>query len=119
MSVTLPLSLRRRPDLRKKTYTFFVDDNPIFCVISHIIALAYNDEAFRFPGITPRMVFTLGVRAGLNSQPIQWHDDIKDKPLFGVSNGPRLEKGQKGHEALPYGRYQEWVKRLGEETGFV
>ncbi|KAL9606938.1 MAG: hypothetical protein Q9167_008095 [Letrouitia subvulpina] len=105
--------------LRRKTYTFLVDDDPIFYVIAHIVALACNDEAFRLPGITPRTIFTTGVRAGLNCQPIQWHDDMKDKPVFCVANGPRPRMGQEGYEALPYGRYQEWVKRLGEETGFV
>ena len=58
-----------------------MDENPIFCVISHIVALACDDEAFRFPGITPRMIFTLGVRAGLNSQPIQWHDPRRPREL--------------------------------------
>lgn len=104
---------------RRKTYTFFVDENPIFCVISHMVALACDDEAFRFPDLTPRMIFTLGVRAGLNSQPIQWHNDMKDKPVFCASNGPRPRTGPEGYEALHYSRYQGWVKRLGEETGFV
>ncbi|KAL8706329.1 MAG: hypothetical protein Q9201_000612 [Fulgogasparrea decipioides] len=47
---------------------------------------------------------------------------MKDKPVSCVSNAARSGKGQEvheAHEALPYGRYQEWVKRLGEETGFV
>ena len=91
----------------------------MFCVISHIIALACDDQAFRFSDITPRVVFTLGVRPGLNCQPIQWHDDVKDKPVFRVSSRPDRGKVKEPYEALPYGRYQEWVKRLGEETGFV
>ena len=65
------------------------------------------------------MVFTLGVRPGLDSQPIQWHDEMKDKPVFRLSSSPGRGKGQELYAALPYGRYQEWVKRLGEETGFV
>ena len=96
-----------------------MDDNPTFCVISHIVALACDDEAFRFPNTTPRIVFNLGVREGLNCQPIQWHDHMKDKPVFCASNVGKSRKDQRGRETLPYGRYQEWVKRLGEETGFV
>ena len=48
------------------------------------------------------MIFTLGVQAGLNSQPIQWYDEMKDKSVFGVSNSPRPEKSQERYEALPY-----------------
>jgi len=96
-----------------------MDNNPMFCVLSHIVALACDDEAFRFPKTTPRVVFTLGVRPGLNCQPIQWHDEIKDKPVFRVSRSPDRGKCQEPHEPLPYGRYQEWVKRLGEQTGFL
>ena len=79
----------------RKTYTFFVDDNPIFCVISHIIALACNDKAFLFPNITPRTVFTLGVRPGLNCQLIQWHGDVKDQPLFRAFSNPGRRKDPK------------------------
>ncbi|KAG8531641.1 uncharacterized protein KY384_003272 [Bacidia gigantensis] len=123
VALTLQLRLKktksRQKRKRPKTYTFFVDNNPMFCVISHIVALACDDEAFRFPKTTPRVVFTLGVRPGLNCQPIQWHDDMKDQPVFCASSCPGRGKGKELHESLPYSRYQEWVKRLGEETGFV
>ena len=88
-------------------------------MISHIVALAYDDEAFLVLSITPRVVFTLGVRPGLSCQPIQWHEEIKDKPVLPASRSPEREKDKEPHEPLPYDQYQEWVKRLGEETGFV
>ena len=40
-------------------------------------------------------------------------------PVFHASRSPEREKDKEPREPLPYGRYQEWVKRLGEETGFV
>ena len=96
-----------------------MDNNPFFCVVSHLVALACDDEAFLVPIITPRVVFILGVRPGLNCQPIQWHEEMKDKPVFRASSSPEREKDKDLYEPLPYGRYQGWVKRLGEETGFV
>jgi len=91
----------------------------MFCVISHIVGLACNDKAFGFPGTTPRMVFTLGVRSGLNCQPIQWRNEMLDVPIFRLLNPSDQGKGEKSDGPLPYSRYQNWVKRLGEETGFV
>ena len=88
-------------------------------MISHIVALACDDEAFLVPKITPRVVFTLGVHPGLDCQPIQWHEEMKDKPVFRASRSPERKLDGGSYEPLPYGRYQEWVKSLGEETGFV
>jgi len=86
----------------------------MFCVLSYIVVFACDNEAFRFPKTTPRVVFTLGVRLGLNCQLIQWHNEIKDKPIFRVFKSPDRGKCQKLYKPLPYGRYQEWVKRLKE-----
>jgi len=102
-----------------KTYTFFIDTNPVFCAISHIISLACDDDAFLAPDTTPGKVLTLGVRKGLNCQAIPWKEGMLDVPVF---RGP--EQTTQGFrtspdEALIYGKYHDWVKRLGEETGFV
>lgn len=90
----------------------------MFCVISHIVGLACNDQAFRLPDTTPRMVLTLGVRPGLNCQPIPWRDEMLDVPIFRLSSSSDQRQGGTPDESLPYGLYQGWVKRLGEETGF-
>jgi len=91
----------------------------MLCVISHIVGLACNDKAFRFPDTTPRMVLTLGVRPGLNCQPIPWRNEMLDVPIFHLLNPSDQGKGEQSNGPLPYGQYQKWVKRLGEETGFV
>lgn len=91
----------------------------MFYVISHIVGLACNDQAFRFPETTPRMVLTLGVRSGLNCQPIQWRKEMLDVPIFHTLCSLEEANGMKPEEPLPYGLYHGWVKRLGEETGFV
>jgi len=49
----------------------------------------------------------------------QCHDEIKYEPVFRTFSSSGRGKGQEPHEPLPSGRYQEWVERLGEETGFV
>ena len=91
----------------------------MFCVISIIVGLACNDKAFRFPHTTPRLVLTLGVRPGLNCQPIPWRDEMLDVPIFRLLGSSDQGTGRKADGPLPYGLYHGWVKRLGEETGFV
>ena len=91
----------------------------MFCVISHIVGLACHNQAFLSSDITPQVVFTLGVRPGLNCQPIPWRDDIKDQPVFRTSSFTDGKDRTELCAPLPYGQYQKWVKRLGEETGFV
>ncbi len=79
----------------------------MFCVISHIVALACDDDVFRFLNITPRVVLTLEVRSRLNCQPIQWHEAMKNQPVFRAISSADREKGKESHEPLLYSRYQE------------
>ena len=88
-------------------------------MIFHIIALACDDKVFLVLSITPRVILTLEVRPGLNCQSIQWHEEIKDKSVFRASSCSKREKGYEAYQSLSYDRYQEWVKHLEEETGFV
>ena len=103
----------------RKTYTFFIDTNPLFCIISHIISLACDDDAYLFPNINPKTVLTLGVLKGLNCQPIPWKEDILDVPLFRAPVQSSRGCAIAADTALSYDKYHEWIKRLGEETGFV
>ncbi|KAL9127453.1 MAG: hypothetical protein Q9217_003670 [Psora testacea] len=102
-----------------KTYIFFIDTNPVFCIISHIISLACDDDAYLAPDMTPRKVLTLDVRRGLNCQQILWKEEILGVPVFRASvrtpNGYVISPDRE----LPYDQYHEWATRLAEETGFV
>lgn len=74
---------RSDPTDNRRTYTFNVDSVPMFCVISHLIALAHDDKAFAAPDLTsPEKVFKLRVKPGLRSQPITWKKRKLDTPVF-------------------------------------
>ncbi|MCJ1250100.1 hypothetical protein MMC30_007326 [Trapelia coarctata] len=123
MALTLQLQLKRTKSRQKrkrpKTYTFFIDTNPLFCIISHIVSLACDDDAYVAPDITPGKVLRLGVREGLNCQPIPWKPNTMDTPVFRTPVQTAKGTQTSPEEALTYSKYHEWVKRLGEETGFV
>ena len=56
---------------------------------------------------------------GLNCQPIPWKEDILDVPLFRTPMQTSRGCTIAADTALFYDKYYEWIKRLGEETGFV
>ena len=61
----------------------------------------------------------LGVLKGLNYQSIPWKEDILNVPLFRTSMQTARGCATSADTALSYEKYHEWIKRLGEETGFV
>ena len=109
--------------MRSKTYTFTLDNNPFFCVPSHFIALAQNDDAFaQLPNgslLPTERLFAMGVRPGLNSEPIPFRPELKNVPLFRTSIQTRHGIETSPDTALAYAKYNEWLKRLGAETGFT
>ena len=63
-----------------------------------------------------RNILSAGVRDGLNCQDIHWTNEARSQPLF---LNPTSTTGAPSSLPLEYGRYHPWIKRLGEETGFV
>lgn len=83
------------------------------------MSLAYTDQAFQSCEITPRVVVTLGVRNGMGYQLIPWRTDVLDKPIF-TPDWPPDPKLWSGLDVTAlYQKFNPWVKRLGEATGFV
>ena len=84
----------------------------MLCPVSHIIAQAFNDDAFNANGVTsPEDIFKLKVKPGLRCQSIPWKRKKLDRPIFFAPVFPR--------KALTYAMYHRWLKRLGVETGFA
>lgn len=67
--------------------------------------------------LSPQAIFALQVREGLSCQRIPWNAQMKDQPVFHTPN--THDQAEQSYQPLAYHRYQGWVKRLGEETGFV
>jgi hypothetical protein len=96
-----------------------LDDNPVFCIVTHIASLAFDDGVYGVPElVSPKQLY--GLKAKNNpSQDIPWKKKWLDTPIFrraikmkqGVHTAPKLP--------LSYRQYHSWVVRLGEALGFV
>lgn len=101
-----------------KSYTFNVDDNPAFCIVSHFIALAFHDGAFAARGLnSPDLLFGLSLTNN-KCTPIPWKEDKLSTPVFRPIEGFGDEAHVSASKSLPYNTYHAWVTRLGEDLGF-
>ncbi|KAG4430257.1 hypothetical protein IFR05_014253 [Cadophora sp. M221] len=98
---------KRRP---KPTIFFFTEvDDPMFCPITHLVALALADNAFEAPSLsTPRRVFEHKVWGPVLCTPLRWKQDKLKTPIF------RRDE----ERALPYSQFQNCLNRLGLAAGF-
>ncbi|KAG4427387.1 hypothetical protein IFR05_017130 [Cadophora sp. M221] len=98
---------KRRP---KPTIFFFTEvDDPMFCPITHLVALALADDAFEAPSLsTPRRVFEHKVWGPVLCTPLRWKQDKLKTPIF------RRDE----ERALPYTQFQNCLNRLGLAAGF-
>jgi Protein of unknown function (DUF3435) len=107
--------------VNSKTYTFNLDENPFLCIITHIATLAFNDDAFdSLPGgpqVTPELLFTLGVRQGLNAQRLPWRPKLKGIPIFRAPIRVNGLGGVSPDQALTYGTYHPWLRQAGIGLG--
>lgn len=115
----------RRPDTDmssscRKTYTFNLDDNPVFCIITHLVSLAFDDEAFAAPGlVSPDILFRLKAKGESGCQQIPFKRDRLDTLVFRRALNTKQGVQTSPTASLIDSIYQSWVKRLGEALGYV
>ncbi|KAI9889352.1 MAG: hypothetical protein M1814_005520 [Vezdaea aestivalis] len=119
MQLQLTKTKSQKKRKRPKTYTFCLDENPMFCIISHIISLAQADGAFAVRDLAADAIFKLKVRPGLRCQKISWSQDWLRKRVLRASVQTKAGVRTSEAEGLTYNKYNDWVKRLGVATGFV
>ncbi len=72
-----------------------------------------------FPEHKPQDSSDAGRPKGTELPTIPWKEDILDVPLFRAPVQTSRGCATSADTALSYEKYHEWIKRLGEETGFV
>jgi hypothetical protein len=91
----------------------------MFCIISHTASLAFDDDTF-VPGlVSSEQRFRLRIKHHQGCQRIPWKKEMLDKPIFRRSTWGKGRSRTSYDLALTYGMYHSWVKRLGEELGYL
>ncbi|OQV11319.1 hypothetical protein CLAIMM_15173 [Cladophialophora immunda] len=120
LEVTLAKTKSGKKRQRPKTYVLNLDDNPLFCPVTHIIVLAFDDKAYAPPDlVSPQQLFRLKVRPGQGRQPIPWKREMLAIPVFRRTLRCREGFVLSPDKPLTYGVYHPSVVRLGEALGFV
>jgi hypothetical protein len=102
-----------------KTYIFHLDENPVFCIITHMISIAFVDEAYNVPElVSPKQLFGLKAK-NRPSRPIPWKPDMLDIPVFrrAIKTKDGVVTSKKA--PLPYNQYHGWLVLLGVALGFI
>ncbi|KAF7944137.1 hypothetical protein EAE96_010541 [Botrytis aclada] len=101
----------------KPTVFFFTEiDDPIFCPITHLIALALADNAFEAPSLsTPKLVFEHKIHGPIFCTPLNWKAEKLKTPIF---RRYKATSPDSLTAPLPYSQFRDCLNRLGCATGF-
>jgi hypothetical protein len=92
-------------------------DDPIFCPITHLLALAVVDDAFEAPSLTtPERIFKHKVWGPVLCTPLKWKQNKLKTPIFRreecFADEPALVR------PLSYSQFRHCLNRLGVAAGF-
>ncbi|KAH9827216.1 hypothetical protein Tdes44962_MAKER03026 [Teratosphaeria destructans] len=96
------------------------DDNLAFCVIMHVLSLAFADQAFKSAYMKqPDDLYRFEVdeRRGLLSIPLEWREDMLDVPILRHEE-PGIDSVRvSASKAWPYGPAKDKAAALGKAVG--
>ncbi|KAF8250945.1 hypothetical protein K440DRAFT_113864 [Wilcoxina mikolae CBS 423.85] len=104
---------------KPKTYVMHErDDNPVLCPILHFLSLAFADNAFRAPDLTPENFFSVFVPPQRNSIEFQWKESILNTPVFRRTEHTVNGTGISPYRCLSDKVFRDQLRRLGLSAGF-
>ena len=93
--------------------------DPIFCAITHILALAFTDDAFEAPTLKDmEQICSLEVKDPVKCIHLRWKESMLQTPIFrqAIRVGGKFETSP--IKPLLYATLNHYTNRLGEATGF-
>ncbi|KAL5404076.1 hypothetical protein PMIN04_012660 [Paraphaeosphaeria minitans] len=105
-------------DGTSKKFTFHLEGLPAYCIVSHLLAISFRQDAFHDGFSTVQQIFDLKIPAQREVLRIRWKEDLLDKPFF--CNVQSTVEGGRAllPMAFPYWKYREIFVRLGRVAGF-
>ncbi|KAL5371230.1 hypothetical protein DPSP01_014407 [Paraphaeosphaeria sporulosa] len=105
-------------DGTSKKFTFHLEGLPAYCIVSHLLAIGFRQDAFHDGFSTVQQIFDLKIPAEREVLRIRWKEDLLDKPFF--CNVQSTVQGGRAllPMAFPYWKYREIFVRLGRVAGF-
>ena len=103
----------------RTTFLFREEALPILCPISHILALAIRDDAFKLDGLTSaEPFFTTNLQPPMKAMKVHWKLSMLKAPIFRqvVRSADGLQTSE--HKALRYSTFAYYFDRLGWGAGF-
>jgi hypothetical protein len=66
----------------RKKFTFHLEGLPSYCIVSHLLAIGFRQEAFHDSFSTIQQIFDLKIPAEREVLRIRWKESMMDKPFF-------------------------------------
>jgi hypothetical protein len=96
-----------------------MEDDPIFCPVTHLLSLAFEDEAFEAPSLKSiEQIFGILIPTPINCIELRWKQSMQRTPVF--RQAIRTNEGYvtSKTKALQYRTFDYYLERLGLLTGF-
>jgi hypothetical protein len=110
--------------LCRKTFVFTGENDPMFCILTHLLALAIHDQAFEVEAFrtSPAKIFHCEIPLHKKCLALKWRAEILDNPIF---RQPTKSTGVKSASVwstpqtapLKSSTWLRYLKRLGLNAG--
>ncbi|KAF3392106.1 hypothetical protein DPV78_010804, partial [Talaromyces pinophilus] len=102
-----------------KTYTFHLNKNPVFCIITHMISITFNDETYNMLElVSSKQVFMLKAKKS-PSQTVPWKQEMLNIPIFHRAIKTPQDVETSKNIALLYNQYHSWLVLLRVAISFI
>ena len=106
---------------KSRRKTIIIDsqrDDPMFCLVDHMISLALFDDAFEAESATNvRNIFNADVPEGKSSLVLKWKREALDRPVFTEPARDNEEETWSKPRPMLARTWSNYLRRLGREAG--
>ena len=119
MSTLPPRLLAATLNIIRKTFVFQGDNDPMFSVLDHLLALATHDQAFEVEAFTrsPMNIFRCEIPEHKSSLALRWKTELLNTPIFRQPIKRAGAWSTSPVQPLKASTWLRYLKRLGINAG--